>query len=90
MLEQSVVSRIVGQLEQRKLVRRKKNPVHARSVHAFLTGQGRTTFLKVDLAARDIATNSVADLKADDRVMLLQLLQRVFNRVNGTHQALLD
>ncbi len=82
-IEQSVVSRIVGQLEQRQLVTRKKNRSNARYVQVFLTAKGRATINELDDLAKKIAANATSDLGAEDHARLVELLQKVFHKTNG-------
>jgi DNA-binding MarR family transcriptional regulator len=89
-IEQSVVSRIVGQLEQRLLVTRKKNRSNARYVQAFLTAKGRTTINEMDHLAKKIAANAASDLTEVEHAQLIALLQKVFHRANGMAKVALD
>ena len=88
-LEQSVVSRLVGQLERRKLAVRRKNEHNARFVQVFLTERGRATIDALQPAAKAIIANALSDLATTERELLMQLLQRVFERVNTPQRALL-
>lgn len=82
-IEQSVVSRVVGQLEQRLLVTRKKNRSNARYVQVFMTAKGRATINELDNLAKKFAANATSDLSVDEHAQLIELLQSVFHKVNG-------
>jgi len=89
-IEQSVVSRIVDQLEQRQLVNRKKNRSNARYVQVFMAAQGRTTIAELERAARKIAAHAASELSATEHAQLVSLLQRVFHKINEGIQTRLD
>jgi len=88
-IEQSVVSRIVDQLEQRHIATRKKNRSNARYVQVFVTAKGRAVINEMDTLAKKIATNAASDLSAEEHTKLVELLRRVFHKANeGTRIAL--
>jgi DNA-binding MarR family transcriptional regulator len=85
-IEQSVVSRIVDQLEHRRLVTRKKNRSNARYVQVFMTATGRATIFELDTAAKKIATHAASELSSSEHEQLVSLLQRVFHKINESAQ----
>ncbi len=89
-IEQSVVSRIVDQLEQRQLVNRKKSRSNARYVQVFMTAKGRATIAELDRAARKIAAHAASELSSSEYEQLVSLLQRVFHKINEGVQTRLD
>lgn len=85
-IEQSVVSRIVDQLEQRLMVTRKKNRSNARYVQVFMTTKGHTAVMEMDRIAKKIAAHAESELSKDERAQLVRLLQKVFHKVNTATQ----
>ena len=85
-IEQSVVSRIVDQLEQRLMVTRKKNRSNARYVQVFMTTKGHAAVMEMDRVARKIADHAESELSKDERAQLIRLLQKVFHKANTTMQ----
>lgn len=88
-VEQSVASRLVGQLERRKLAVRRKNAHNARFVQVFLTERGHQVFESLQPMAKAIVADAISELSGTDRDQLLHLLQRVFERVNAPRHPLL-
>ena len=83
-IEQSVVSRIVDQLEQRLMVTRKKNRSNARYVQVFMTTKGHAAVMEMDRIAKKIADHAESDLTKEERAQLVRLLQKVFHKTNTT------
>ncbi|SPU54364.1 MarR family winged helix-turn-helix transcriptional regulator [Bordetella trematum] len=81
LIEQSVVSRIVDQLEQRDFAVRAKRPTNARVVEVRLTLVGEAVYDKVDIAARDITAASQSILTQPELDELNRQLVRLVEHV---------
>lgn len=82
-IEQSVVSRIVDQLEQRGFAVRNKRPTNARVVEVRLTPVGEAVYDKVGATAKDIAADTESILTQEERVLLNETLARLVTHVLG-------
>lgn len=76
-IEQSVVSRIVDQLQLRGFATRRKRPTNARVVEVSLTAVGVAVYDSVFPAAKAIADDTVAVLSEDEHRLLTALLGRL-------------
>jgi DNA-binding MarR family transcriptional regulator len=73
-------SRLVGlldELEARKLVERRPNPVDRRSYALYLTAQGREMVQAIDRVSRDHQAALCAALAEPERARLAKLLRRI-------------
>lgn len=80
-IEQSVVSRIIDQLERAGLAERRKRSADSRYVDVRLTPHGSKTYATLFPYARRIVEDSVSGLTARERKVLESLLSRMFDHV---------
>jgi DNA-binding MarR family transcriptional regulator len=80
-IEQSVVSRIVDQLEERGYAVRTKRSDNARIVDVSLTREGQTFFGRLPPLYLAIVDDAVSVLSATEKRLLGELLKRVFDHV---------
>ena len=80
-IEQSVVSRIVDQLEQRGFVRRRKGSSNARTVEVSLTPVGLAVLRSIIPHAQGIVDDAVSVISASERRTLLRVLSTVLQHV---------
>jgi DNA-binding MarR family transcriptional regulator len=80
-VERSVVSRIIDQLEKREFVRRQKRADNARIVEVSLTGVGKAVYQSIMPSAQAITQDAMSALSEEESLQLNQLLARVFVRV---------
>jgi DNA-binding MarR family transcriptional regulator len=78
LIEQSVVSRIVNQLEERGFARRARNPRNARMVDVSLTPLGKVVLESLTPAARQIVDATLQALSAREQKQLTELLERLY------------
>jgi DNA-binding MarR family transcriptional regulator len=78
-IEQSVVSRIVDQLERREFVRRRKSSGNARMVEVTLTPVGVAVLDSIRPHAQAIVADATSVLSPQDHATLLGLLARVLH-----------
>jgi DNA-binding MarR family transcriptional regulator len=79
-IEQSVVSRIVDQLERAGLAERRKRVADSRYVDVRLTPHGTKTYAALFPYAARIVEDAVSGLTAGERKVLESLLSRMFPR----------
>ena len=84
-LEQSVTSRVVDQLEMRGLAKRRKRRSNARFVEVVLTPLGRRTYDSITPYSSAIVEDAVSVLAADEKRQLERLLERIFQHVSQPH-----
>lgn len=89
-IEQSVVSRIVDQLERRRLVVRSKRKGNARIVDVRLTEEGRATYALMKPYAQAIVADTVSALSGPERRAMEDMLQRMFDHVTTPRQPWLE
>jgi DNA-binding MarR family transcriptional regulator len=80
----------VDALEQRRLLERRQNPTDRRARALYLTAAGRRLLEKAATVAIGFESGLCRDLSADERERLLDLLQRVGERLDlpaGVHDA---
>ncbi|MGE4010845.1 MAG: MarR family winged helix-turn-helix transcriptional regulator [Alphaproteobacteria bacterium] len=80
-IEQSVVSRIVDQLERAKYAVRRKRPTNSRVVEVCLTPLGESTYASLFPYAKAIVDDATSALNPQERKILESLLQRLFEHV---------
>jgi DNA-binding MarR family transcriptional regulator len=80
-IEQSVVSRVVDQLEKRGFVKRRKRATNARIVEVSLTPVGLAVFTSILPRAHEIVDHAVEVLSGDESETLLHLLSTVLRHV---------
>jgi DNA-binding MarR family transcriptional regulator len=67
---------LVGGLERRGLISRMRDPTHRRRLRISLTEKGRAFLDEYDAPVRDVEERMLADLSAEERTMLRDLLNR--------------
>ena len=82
MIEQSLVSRVVDQLEERNLAKRSKSPSNARIVEVSLTRRGQDVYATITPYREAIVADAVSVLTDAERAMLLDLLCRIFQHLS--------
>ncbi|OVZ55253.1 hypothetical protein CDO44_23775 [Pigmentiphaga sp. NML080357] len=85
-IEQSVVSRIVDQLQQRGFASRSRSAVSGRVVEVTLTAVGVAVYDALDPQARRIVEATVTVLKPAEQQQLHGLLNRLFEQVQKLEQ----
>jgi DNA-binding MarR family transcriptional regulator len=83
----------VDALEQRRLLERRQNPSDRRSHALYVTDAGHELLARAFALAVEHERDLCAELSADEREQLLELLQRVGMRLGlppGVHSALAD
>lgn len=68
------MNEVLARLEERKLVRRRRDPTHARIRPAELTPAGKRTLLRADAAVDIVERAMLAGVSAAERRRLAQLL----------------
>ncbi len=82
-LDAGYVSRLLAEFGRRGLVARTRSPRDGRRTLVRLTASGRSAFLPLDLAARDVVTDLLAPLPAADReevVRAMEVVEAVLSR----------
>jgi DNA-binding MarR family transcriptional regulator len=85
-IEQSVVSRIVDQLERDGLAQRRKRPGRRSLVDVRLTPRGEAHYRALVPHALRIVEDAVGELSARDRATLELLLSRMFKTVSRPYE----
>lgn len=85
-IEQSVVSRIIDQLERDNLAVRTKRKGNSRIVDVYLTPLGSRTYSELFPAARAIVDDAVGALSKSERKILEELLIRMFDHLRRPHE----
>jgi DNA-binding MarR family transcriptional regulator len=80
-IEQSVVSRIIDQLERDGLAQRRRRPRQRSLVDVRLTPRGTSLYRSMVPHALAIVEDAVSELSAQDRAVLQVLLSRMFETV---------
>lgn len=86
LLEQSVVSRVVGQLERSKLAVRRKRRTNARHVDVSLTALGAKMFAVLRPYAKRIEEDAMSALTQREFDVLEALLLKVFQHVTRPYE----
>ena len=81
-IEQSVVSRLVDQLQQRGFADRRKRPTNARVVEVTMTPVGDAVFRTVHPQAVAIVEQTLSVLSSDDKATLFRVLSTLFHQVS--------
>ena len=82
-IEQSLVSRVVDQLEERGLARRARSATNARVVEVSLTAHGHEVYAAITPAREAIVENAASVLSGAEKTKLDELLRRVFRHLAG-------
>jgi DNA-binding MarR family transcriptional regulator/GNAT superfamily N-acetyltransferase len=76
-LDAGYMSRLVGRLVRRRLVKRTRSATDGREVHLTLTATGRAAFAELDARTRADVAELLAPLSADDQQALVDAMARV-------------
>ena len=76
-VRQPALSRVIDQLQARKLVRRKQAKDDSRYMRVYLTAAGRHSYEQAWPAAHQIVVRALEGLADDERERLLELLTRM-------------
>lgn len=87
-IETSTLSRLLGTMQRRKLVTRKRARNDARVVMVSLTERGRDLTERLVPAATDLETNLLGDLDADEIATLKRTLDKLYANVGRSAQAI--
>jgi DNA-binding MarR family transcriptional regulator len=82
-IEISTLSRLIGTLQRRGLVVRKRTPSDARVVQVALTDRGRALTEKLVPAAADLEERLIGELSAAEVATLKTLLDKLFANVRA-------
>lgn len=85
-IEQSVVSRIVSQLEALGLAARRKRKSNSRIVDVYLTPLGDETFRQIVPSSKAIIDGATSVLSKAERGALEEMLERMFDHVILPHE----
>ncbi len=83
--DQSTLSRVVKQMEERGLISREVADQDGRVINLKLTDTGQNAFNKVWPLAHQIYQWGTSDLSEEELVVLHTVLQKMLLRVTGTH-----
>jgi DNA-binding MarR family transcriptional regulator len=81
-IEQPLVSRVLDQLEERKLARRSKSATNARIVKVSLTQRGREVYAAITPAREAIVADAVSVLSDAERTIFTDLVCRMFQHLS--------
>lgn len=76
-IRQPALSRVIDQMEARKLVRRKQDKDDNRYMRVFLTPTGKRAYQDAWPAAHQIVEDALAGVTMEERERLLELLKRI-------------
>ncbi|WP_397474402.1 MarR family winged helix-turn-helix transcriptional regulator [Pusillimonas sp.] len=76
-IRQPALSRVIDQMEARKLVRRKQDKDDSRYMRVFLTAAGKRTYQDAWPAGHQIIEDALEAITAKERELLLELLKRI-------------
>lgn len=76
-IRQPALSRVIDQMEARKLVRRKQDKDDSRYMRVYLTPAGKSTYQAAWPAGYQIIENALEGISAEEREQLLELLERI-------------
>ncbi|WJR79211.1 MarR family transcriptional regulator [Bradyrhizobium sp. NP1] len=89
-IEQSVVSRIVGQLENRGYASRAKRADNARIVDVRLTHEGQKIYGGIPPLSMAIVDDATGVLSTAEKVLLEEFLERIFDHLATPRYPWLD
>lgn len=84
-IEQSVVSRVLDQLEQRGFAQRQKRASNARVVEVSLTPVGEAVYNSITPYSMAIVNDAISVLDEPEKGRLEELLSRIFHHVRQPH-----
>jgi DNA-binding MarR family transcriptional regulator len=84
-IEQSVVSRVLDQLEQRGFAQRQKRAGNARVVEVSLTPVGEAVYNSITPYSMAIVNDAISVLDEPEKARLEELLSRIFHHVRQPH-----
>lgn len=87
-IEQSLVSRVLDQLEERGLARRGKSATNARIVEVSLTSRGHEVYAAITPYREAIVADAVAVLSDAEKAALEDLLSRMFQHLSRPRVAM--
>ncbi len=87
LIEQSRLTRIIDQMDQRGLVIRKNDDADGRRVRVFLTEKGRRLASKLVTEARHHESQLLQSLQDNDGVEIKNALRSLLNSIEKTHGA---
>jgi len=87
-IEQSLVSRVVDQLEARKLAKRSKSAGNARIVEVSLTPRGREAYAAITPYREAIVADAASVLSDAEKTILDDLVRRMFQHLSTPRVAL--
>ena len=76
-IRQPALSRIIDQMEARKLVRRKQDKDDSRYMRVYLTAAGKRKYEQAWPAGYQIIEDALEGISAEEREQLLELLKRI-------------
>ena len=76
-IPQAVLSRVLTQMEKRKLIRRRANAKDSRFKEIFLTDRGRQAYVEIWPEARKILDTAFVGLEPAEQETLLALLRKL-------------
>lgn len=82
-IEQSLVSRVLDQLEERGLAKRARSASNARVVEVSLTAHGREVYAAITPAREAIVENATSVLSGAEKTKLDEMLRRIFRHLAG-------
>lgn len=74
---------VLGNLETKGLITRKRSPVHSRVLVAHLTRSGRSALKRADEAARDVERHLAAVFEPAERDQLREMLERAITALRA-------
>lgn len=86
-IEQSVVSRLVDQLEQRGFAIRRKRPTNARVVEVTMTPVGQAVYQAVQPHAIAIVDQALGVVSPEERGVFFRVLSQLYREVSTEHKA---
>jgi DNA-binding MarR family transcriptional regulator len=88
-IEQSLVSRVIDQLEERNLAKRSKSTTKARVVEVSLTPRGNETYAAITPYREAIVADAVSVLNNVEKATLDDLLRRIFLHLSRPRMAMM-
>jgi DNA-binding MarR family transcriptional regulator len=82
-IEMSTLSRLIGTMQSRRLVTRRRSGKDARAVRIRITEQGRALADKLTAAAEDCESDTTRGIAARDIQALKRTLERIGETVDG-------
>ena len=80
-VRQPVLSRVIDQMEERALVRRRPDPEDSRRMRVYLTDHGRARFREAWPPAHDLLETALKGFKASEHEALRRLLKKMAGNI---------